>query len=174
MIKKYKIHILAVTAISAETFDLPAERNAIIVCCERINRFVYQCSPENTLILDFPDVEDKKFPGAFNRAHARRIIGFIENLSEQVTDLYVCCSKGGSRSTAVAAALMRMSIRSDKDVWENPFYVPNTLVYYTLCKEYGLHITKLSVLFKKWKNDMSYRRSQKGKPCKYERWQILE
>jgi len=172
--KKYTIHILSVTAINCETFDLPQEQNAVIVCTERINRFVYTCKPENILILNFPDVEDYKYPGAFNGAHARKIISFIQNLSEQVTDIYVCCSKGGSRSPAVAAALLRMSGRSDKDVWLNPYYVPNTLVYLRLCQEYGLAVSKFSVRLRQIINEWAFRMAKKGRPCKYERWQILE
>ena len=174
MIKKYKIHILAVTAINGETFDLPTEQNAIIVCCERINEYVYKCRPENTLILNFPDAEDKNYPGAFNGAHARKIISFVQNLSDEVTDIYVCCSKGGSRSTAVAAALLRMSGRSDKPVWHNPYYVPNTLVYLRLCREYGVAVSRFTVWLKSQMNRRAFLRVKRGKPCKYERWQILE
>ena len=133
-LKKYTVHILAITAVNAETFDLPPKQNAIIVCTNRYNKFIYACKPENILIIDFPDVEDKRYPGAFNSAHARKIIRFIKGLSDEVTDIYVCCSKGGSRSPAVAAALLRMSGRKDMAVWNNPYYVPNTLVYLRLCR----------------------------------------
>ena len=172
-IKKYVIHILAITAIDAETFDLPIKQNAIIVCTNRNNKFIYKCKPENILIINFSDVEDKKDPEAFNRAHARKIIRFVKSLSNDVTDLYVCCSKGGSRSSAVAAALLRMSGRKDKDVWNNPYYVPNTLVYFRLCREYGLPITRFSSWIKKQKNNRAFKIAQKRKHCRYERWQIL-
>lgn len=174
VIPKFTIHILAITAIESDTFDLLPERNAIIVCGRRISKYVYKCKNENILILDFADVEDKNCLGAFNTAHARKIISFVRNVSDEVTDLYICCSKGGSRSPAVAAALLRMSGRSDKDVWRNPYYVPNTLVYYRLCKEYGLVFSAVFVRLRKYINNLSFRRVQKGKPCRYERWQILE
>ena len=35
-IPQYSIHILAVTAVSAEAFDLPPERNALISCTGRV------------------------------------------------------------------------------------------------------------------------------------------
>lgn len=63
-LKTYTIHILAIRAIDVETFDLPTEQNAIIVCTYCDNLFIYAFKPENILIMDFPDVEDKKF-----RAH---------------------------------------------------------------------------------------------------------
>ena len=174
MEKKRTIHILAITAINNETFDMPQENNAIIICTNRINRFIFQCLPENILILDFPDVEDKNYPGAFNNAHARRIIHFVQNLSDKVTDIYVCCSKGGSRSPAVAAALPRMSGRSDRKVWCNPYYVPNTLVYLRLCREYGFFTTGFSVKIRAMINERAFAKAKKRNGTKYERWQILE
>ena len=172
-LKKYTLHILAIRAIDSETFDLPPEQNAVIVCTDRSNPCIDLCLPENILILNFPDVEDAAVEGAFCAAHAKRLIRFLRNLSPEVTDLYVCCSKGGSRSPAVAAAILRMSGRSDKAVWCNPFYVPNKLVYRILCREYGLFATRFSVQYKAWRNDRAFKMAQSGKPCKYERWQIL-
>ena len=79
------------------------------------------------------------------------------------------------RTEAVAAAVLRMSGRSDKPVWENPFYVPNRLVYQVICKEFGLfapdwYIKKLVDL-----NRQCYLNAAKqGNSGKYERWQIIE
>ena len=84
------------------------------------------------------------------------------------------CSKRGSRSPAVAAALLKMSGRSDEAVWRNPYYVPNALVYYRLCREYGLRISKMEAWLKVMMNKRAFRMVQKGRPCKYEWWEILE
>ena len=84
------------------------------------------------------------------------------------------CSKGGLRSPAVAAALLKMSVRSDEAVCRNPYYVPNTLVYYRLCRENGLRISKMGVWLKVMTNRRVFSLAQKGRPCKYERWEILE
>lgn len=129
---------------------------------------------DSRLIIDFPDVEDRRYPGAFNGAHARRIITFVNNLPSNVTDLYVCCSKGGSRSPAVAAALLRAFGRSDDCIWKNPFYSPNTLVYYWLCRELQLSISKIRVKYLTYINNKAFRDAQAGKKCKYERWEIIE
>ena len=172
-LKKYRIHILALAAIQADVFEQPFSNNAVIVCSDRDNRFVSSGELKHMLILPFSDDEDRNAIGAFNSAYARAIIRYVENLPDEVTDLYICCSKGGSRSAAVAAALLRMSGRSDKDVWLNPYYVPNTLVYYRLCKEYGLHITRYYVRHKQKQNERAFRKAQSGKPCNYERWQII-
>lgn len=177
LIKKYTIHILAITAFNPKyydlPFDLPDERNAIIICTGRENKFLKNYKG-NKLEVGFLDVEDPQIQGAFEDAHARAIIRFINNLPDEVTDIYVCCSKGGSRSAAVAAGLLRMSGRSDDPVWLNPYYVPNTLVYYRLCKEAGIPITPEQVHLKQKQNEEAYRSLKQGNPCKYERWQILE
>ena len=172
-IKKHLIHILAITAIEPDLFEQPYSQNAVIVCTERENRFISSGILTHVLILPFSDVEEEAAHGAFTKAHARVIIRFVESLPDEVSDIYVCCSKGSSRSAAVAAALLRMSGRSDKDVWLNPYYVPNTLVYYRLCREYGLFVTKRSVRRLKKRNEQAFRNAQSGKPCKYERWQII-
>jgi hypothetical protein len=67
-----------------------------------------------------------------------------------------------------------MSGRSDLPVWKNPYYQPNTLVYFTLCREYGIFETKLSVHVRSLINRRAFKMTKKGKPAKYERWQILE
>lgn len=176
-IKKYTIHILAITAFNPKhfeiPFDLPDERNAVIICTGRENEFLKNYKG-NKLDVVFLDVEDPRVPGSFECVHARAIIRFIKLLPEEVTDIYVCCSKGSSRSAAVAAWLLRMSGRNDDRVWLNPYYVPNILVYYVLCKEAGIPITPDQVLFKQKQNEEAYKKLQQGVPCEYERWQILE
>ena len=102
------------------------------------------------------------------------IIKFISNLPECITDLYICCSKGGSRSTGCAAALMLMSNRSDDDVWKNPYYTPNYLVFRELCREFGIDMSDEAVSDRLRINDEAYKTAQKNKNAgKYERWQIL-
>ena len=114
---------------------MPKEYNAIIICTEPDKRFVYSCTPENTLKMNFRDVENERTPNAFNKADAKRIINFVLDLPDEVTDIYVCCSQGISRSSAIAAFLLKASGRSDMAVWKNPYYAPNTLVYRRLCQE---------------------------------------
>ena len=172
-IKQYAIHILPTSAIRVDTFDLPQRQNAIIICNGQSNQDISLCLPYNTLVMDFPDIEDPRHIGAFNAAHARKIIGFVRSLSFDVTDIYVCCSKGSSRSPAVAAALLRMSGRSDKAVWMNPFYVPNLLVYYGLFHTWGFHTTRFSVWCRHLANVRAFKRAQRRKKTEYERWEIL-
>lgn len=176
-IKKYTIHILAVTAFNPKhfelPFDLPQERNAVIICTGRENEYLKNYEG-NKLDVAFLDVEDPRVLGGFRYVHARAIIRFISLLPDEVTDLYVCCSKGQSRSAGVAAALIRMSGRDDDIVWNNPFYNPNSLAYYRLCRQAGILVTPLEVQTKKRQNEKAYLNLREGKPTKYERWQIIE
>ena len=125
--------------------------------------------------MPFADVEEPRDSLAIKGAHARAIIRFLRQLPDEVTDLYVCCSRGSSRSPAVAAAILRMSGRKDDVVWKNPFYVPNKLVYQVLCREFGLFAPDWYVKRKAELNWQSYMRAARyGDADGYERWQIIE
>lgn len=116
-IKRYTIHILAIPAITPEVFDVPIRKCAIIACTNRDNKYLKLFTPKQRCIMPFADLEIPNDYRSINGAHARAIIRFLRQLPKSVTDLYVCCSKGGSKSPAVAAAVLRMSGRSDKVVW---------------------------------------------------------
>ena len=174
-IKKYTIHILAIPAITPEVFDIPIRKCAIIACTNRDNKHLKLFPPKQRCIMPFADLEIPGDYRSINRAHARAIIRFLRQLPRGVTDLYVCCSKGGSRSPAVAAAVLRMSGRSDKVVWDNPYYVPNWLVYQTICREFGLFTPHCYVNYLVKRNRRAYQTLVKnGGVSKYERWQIIE
>ena len=174
-IKKYTIHILAIPAIKPEVFDIPLCQCAIIACTERDNENLKLFPDKQRCVMPFADVEDPEYYLAIKGAHARAIIKFLRQLPDAVTDLYICCSKGGSRSPAVAAAVLRMSGRNDKVVWENPYYVPNRLVYQVICREFGLFAPDWYVKRLVKINSQCYlNASKQGNAGKYERWQIIE
>ena len=174
-IKKYTIHILALPAIRPEVFDIPLSRCAIIACTERENEYLELFPPQQRCVVPFADVEIPEAYGAIKGAHARVVIRFLRRLPDTVTDLYICCSKGGSRSPAVAAAVLRMSGRNDKVIWENPYYVPNWLVYQTICREFGLYAPDWYVKHLVELNRQCFLDSvRRGNPGKYERWQIID
>ena len=174
MKKKHTIHILGIKAVNGDTFDLPDEQNAIILCTDTNGKEIYGCLPENILNINFPDVTDGRESGAFSEWHARRIIDFVGGLSDEVTDIYVCCTGGESRSPAVAAALLKMSQRSDKRVWKNPYYKPNTLVYSVLCREYGFKFSRIAARINLWRNTRAFKQAQKSGSTAYERWELLD
>ena len=112
--------------------------------------------------------------GAFDGTHAKTIMQFLHNLPETVTDLYICCSEGISRSPALAAVFLIASKRNDREVWENPFYAPNALVYKRMCNEFGVFMPGFLVSFKKAISNRQYRKAKKkGAVSKYERWKII-
>lgn len=173
--KRYTIHIYGIRAMNAEVFDLPPKQNAVIVCTDVGNRYIDEVlDPRLVKRVLFRDTENSWEPGAMTPAHAREIIDFVNGLPETVTDIYVCCMKGGSRSPAVAAALLRGSGRSDLDVWQNPYYVPNKLVYQILCQEMGLEADDEFVRQRVRINELAFAEAQKrGNAGDYERWQLL-
>ena len=173
-LKRYAIHILAVPVVTEEAFDLPPEQTALIVCSNRTNRFIDGDTGIRKIVLPFADVEDEKRSDAFTDAHANDAVRFLRELPESVTDLYICCSEGASRSPAIAAAVLKASGRSDCAVWKNPFYAPNRLVYRKMCAALGIFMPRPLVRYKESMNKTAYRKSKKTRSAgKYERWQIL-
>ena len=174
-IKKYIIHILAIPAIGPEVLDIPMSQCAIIACTDRDNKYLYLFPEKQKCVMPFADIEEPDNPFAIRGAHARAIIRFLRQLPDEVTDLYVCCSRGSSRSPAVAAAILRMSGRKDDIVWKNPFYVPNKLVYQVICREFGLFAPGWYVKRKAEHNWQCYMKAARyGDTGGYERWQIIE
>ncbi len=173
-LKPYIIHILPIAAIRSDIFDLPMKQNAVISCADSSNRFLDSGEVLYKLILPFPDVDNKRIAGAFDSSHAKTIRQFLYSLPETVTDLYICCSEGVSRSTALAAAFLKASKRTDRKVWNNPFYTPNSLVYKRMCNELGVFMPKIVVSLKKSVNRIKYKiAKRKGNSGKHERWEII-
>jgi len=56
---------------------------------------------------------------------------------------------------------MLMSGRSDADIWLNPFYTPNVLVFKTLCREFGLFMPDVFVAFRQHTNVKAYKKAKK-------------
>ena len=165
------IHILPESILKKEIHEIDPLTTAIIICSD--NNTSYQNIISNMLLVCFADTT-KRDHNAITRKQAREIIGFVRNLSAEIIDLYICCSAGQSRSPAIAAAVLRMTGRSDKPIWENPFYVTNSLVYQTICHEFDLfapdwYVRKLVDLNRQCFLDSV----NKGYTGKYERWQII-
>lgn len=126
---------------------------AVICTDEKIN---------HTKLRGIPFVQtafaDITTPGgsAFDRKHARKIAYFVDSLPEDVSTLYICCSAGESRSSAVAAAIMRYFGQNDMQIWRNPKYHPNTLVYKTLCQELAVDISKYQLWRRKRINKQAF------------------
>lgn len=96
---------------------------------------------KSKLILSFNDIVDSSNANSFNRSLAEKMHSYISNLQSDIEVLYVCCDSGESRSSAIAAAITRFYDEDDSDVWSNPHYCPNPLVYKLLCEELGVAMT---------------------------------
>lgn len=171
-VSKLAIHILPVSAVKPDILDTKPQNTALIVCSEEACLFTNLFS--ESLIIPFADTRDKHGLGSITSDQAKNIVAFAKKIHFSVTDLYICCSEGVSRSPAVAAVLLRMSGRSDKAVWNNPFYSPNPLVYQIICHEAGVFAPTWYVWLLKNKNAFIYKLSKaRGNTGKYERWQII-
>lgn len=106
-----------------------------------------------SLCLNFADVTSSADRSAFSNGDAEKIADFIKGLSGQMDTLFVCCDSGESRSTAMAAAIMRYHGLDEKKIWENPHYQPNTLVYSMLCDALGVPVSEDELQAKHWTSE---------------------
>lgn len=97
------------------------------------------------IYVSFADITDAKRFDAFQIEKAQRIKKFVDNL-KGIRVLYVCCDSGESRSTAVAAAILRYWKRDEMKLWKNAHFHPNPLVYHLQSKAFGCPSTKLRAL----------------------------
>lgn len=94
------------------------------------------------LCLNFADVTITTGFSAFSMDIAEKTAVYIKELPEKLDTLLVCCDSGESRSTAMAAAIMRFRGMDEIRIWKNPHYHPNTLVYSLLCEALGVPVSK--------------------------------
>ena len=99
---------------------------------------------------------DYECPGrSFSQMDATAFADFVKNLEADV--LYCCCDAGESRSPAVAAAVMRFLGLDDMQVWENPHYHPNMLVFEMLANTLGVAISDQEKDFRFYTNRKAFR-----------------
>jgi predicted protein tyrosine phosphatase len=80
--------------------------------------------------------------GKFTEEQARSIIDFALNMQNKIKLLVCHCGAGVSRSAGVAGALSLILNGSDKDIFNNPRYIPNMFVYQTILNEHFGEITR--------------------------------
>ena len=166
----FKIHILSIKALTETTFADGGKKYAIINCSERTSQ--YFSSQRYLLQLHFIDTEDEKNPKSFSLDDGEKIKSFIVSLPSNITDLFVLCDAGESRSTAVAAAILLFAGRSDEPVWNNPFYHPNPLVFRRLCKAFGIEMAEDQIGSKKKQNENAFKSAMKS-GTQYKRWEVI-
>lgn len=111
---------------------------------------------DKKLCLRFDDVTDTKDISAFSKNESEQIVHFIKELPKNLDTLFVCCDSGESRSTAMAAAIARYNNSDEMEIWLNPHYHPNPLVYKLLCDSLGVHVSEKEVADKVVANQKAF------------------
>lgn len=151
--KRFKIQICSVKEMYLISKYINLD-NAAVIMCSSYPIDTEKCSKiKNKLILEFDDITNQTAPSAFNYDKAKTIKKYIDYLEQDVRALYICCDSGESRNTAISAAIMRYLKMSDKDIWKNPYYHPNPLVYKIQCKALGVFVTNIGIKKKLKKNE---------------------
>jgi len=96
----------------------------------------------------FDDMDDSSYcewpitnrdPVLFDETHARKIWNFVDSIINEYDQktIVVQCDGGVSRSSAVAAALKYVLTGSDRDIFNDPRYIPNSRVYRMMMEAKG-------------------------------------
>lgn len=89
----------------------------------------FEMCGENTLTLNFMDV-GKNHPCAFKVEDANAIIDFVnDSIKINISEFYICCDAGESRSPAIVAALLEAYNQDSGCIWNDNTYHPNMHVY---------------------------------------------
>lgn len=107
--------------------------------------------------VNFADITSPKRFDSFRAEKAQKIKKFIDHL-KGIRVLYVCCDSGESRSTAIAAAILRYWGRDEMKVWKNTHFHPNPLVYHLQSKAFGCPSTMLRATLLSQYNKWLFRR----------------
>ncbi len=138
--------------------ELPDEKTiAILLTMENADR-ERLCYLDAVYRVEVMDTRDFRSFFAFNYIDGLHVKKFIEENAD-IGTLYVCCDSGESRSTALAAAILRYFGRSDMGIWKNPHYHPNTLVYSKQMLAFGKRVCKMRLKYLEYVNRRAFRRA---------------
>ncbi|MBR0133418.1 MAG: hypothetical protein IJM14_10115 [Lachnospiraceae bacterium] len=173
IVKPYPIQLGAIKGINVDTI-LDVDTSALIICSSRIPRLIKAKYAQNFCATSFDDIIDTTLTGAITEEIAELITNFVRNLDNSVEKLYIACDGGDSRSPAIAASILLASGRNDDCIWDNPFYYPNPLVYYRMCKAFGIDMTFEKASELRHRNEYAYHQAQlmRGETT-YKRWELI-
>lgn len=170
--KPYVIHIFSAFWLRSDMFDLPPDNYAFVICTRYIYKYEAVLKPFYWMVSEFEDTDDKRNSESFNLRDAKKICDYILTLPSWVTDIYICCDHGQSRSPAVAASVLLATGRSDDPVWSNPHYKPNILVFKLMCQAFGIKMTTPMLILRKLKNRIA-RSGMSKRSNKHELWEMI-
>lgn len=129
------IHIMPIKRfISAP--DIPKGAVAIMSSSEQID----ESRVKIPFVVAYYQDLDYEDPRAFSLAQAKTFAEYIKSLDTNVTDIYVCCQAGESRSPGLAAAVYHYYGLDPHDVFRNPKYHPNVLCFRLLTEALGVPV----------------------------------
>lgn len=81
--------------------------------------------------VDSDDTDKDRFDWTwiFSYQQAYKIFKFIEKWKDKVDRIWIHCDGGVSRSAGVGAAILKAYTNDDSQIFGNPNYYPNMLVY---------------------------------------------
>lgn len=121
--------------------------NVKLIISSSYDEDIETISSNDKLILKFDDICTQN-KNSFNSNLAYKIVRFVDSIDFEKYQLYVCCDNGVSRSSAIAAAILRKYGENEYFIWKDSTYSPNILVYKILCKEFKLRNIPFSIKYK--------------------------
>ena len=115
---------------------------------------------DDKLLLKFDDIVIQGV-NSFNSELAKKIIAFLNTVNFEKKILYICCDSGISRSSAIAAAILRKYNQNEFKIWRDCEYTPNILVYKILCDSFGIKNSKLRLKYLQYINQNALKRKIK-------------
>jgi predicted protein tyrosine phosphatase len=131
--------------------------NIKVIIASSYEKNIESIKDENKLVLYFDDITTAG-KNSFNRSIANKINTFVEKVDFSKDKLYICCDSGVSRSSAIAAAILRKYKRDENVIWKDYMYQPNIFVYKTLCDEFKLGNNYMRLRYKERLNKKALKR----------------
>lgn len=117
------------------------------------------------LNINFSDInsislkmDDKPYVKLMTDEDAVKIKNYIDSLNKRdnIDELIIHCHAGVSRSSAVAAAILKVFNNDDSDIFNAGIYAPNMFVYNKILKVYGMENNGSAFLLPNENNDIIF------------------
>ena len=106
------------------------KRTALISIMDHKRDCTNRYPSARVLRLCFDDAEDTTFwQNLMTSEQADAICAFVLQYGREIDTLIIHCTEGVSRSPAVAAGILGGLRQDEAQIWSNPKYHPNQLVY---------------------------------------------
>lgn len=113
--------------------DYITDKNYIIISTTTDDTpAVVNVSEDKVIRFTFEDIGRDDKGRIFSKEDAFAIKNFVSSHLDNLEQIVCSCDAGISRSPAIAAAISYWLNGTDKPIWDNPIYRPNSFVYTTL------------------------------------------